>query len=84
MGPVFPTLLNDAQSRMHLSGNVTGVFLAAGSLGTMILPWLMGQVITPFGAMAAMVIVLGSTLLATVTFYILNVKQQSMLAHPPQ
>jgi fucose permease len=77
MGPIFPTLLNDAQSRMHMSGNITSKFFAAGSLGSMVLPWLMGQLIAPYGATAAMIAVLCSILLATGTFYILNILQIS-------
>ena len=39
MGPIFPTLLNDAQSRMHISGKITSKFFVGSSLGSMVIPW---------------------------------------------
>jgi len=72
MASTFPTLLNDAQARMHMSGNVTSKFFVGSSLGSMALPWLMGQLIAPFGPTAAMVAVLGSILLAVGAYYLLN------------
>jgi fucose permease len=82
MGPIFPTLLNDAQSRMHMSGNVTSKFLVAGSLGSMFLPWLIGQLIVPLGSTVVMVLVLIAILIAAGTFYILNSKQRTIPLTP--
>jgi FHS family Na+ dependent glucose MFS transporter 1 len=84
MASIFPTLLNDAQSRMHMSGKVTSMFFIGSSLGSMAIPWLMGQLILPFGATAAMIVVLCSILLATATYYILNIKQRASPTPPPQ
>jgi fucose permease len=78
MGPIFPTLLNEAQSRMHLSGKLTSWFFAGASLGSMALPWLMGQLIAPFGATAVMLAILGGTLVATLAFLILNTHRHGM------
>jgi fucose permease len=80
MGPIFPTLLNDAQSRMHMSGKVTSIFFIGSSLGSMVIPWLMGQLIVPFGATAAMVAVLCSLLVAAGLFYILNVAHRAKIS----
>ena len=44
----------------------------------------MGQLIAPFGATAVMIAVLCSILLATGTFYILNITQRTTSALPPQ
>jgi fucose permease len=74
MASVFPTLLNDAQSRMHMSGKITSKFFVGASLGSMFIPWLIGQLIGPFGATVVMLTVLASTLLAAGTFYFLNIK----------
>jgi FHS family Na+ dependent glucose MFS transporter 1 len=82
MGPIFPTLLNDAQSRMHMSGKITSVFFVSSSLGSMAVPWIMGQLIVPYGATAAMIAVLCSVVIATGTFYLLNVTQRT-IANPP-
>jgi fucose permease len=78
MGPIFPTLLNDAQSRMHLSGKVTSIFFVGSSLGSMTIPWLMGQLIIPYGVTAIMITVLCSILLATGCYYLLNKKQRGI------
>jgi MFS transporter, FHS family, Na+ dependent glucose transporter 1 len=72
MASTFPTLLNDAQSRMHLSGKITSVFFVGSSLGSMTIPWIMGQLITPYGAQVIMITILCSILVATGMFYILN------------
>ena len=78
MASTFPTLLNDAQSRMPISGKITSIFFTGSSLGSMALPWLMGQLIAPYGATVSMLVVLCSILLASGAFYILNIKQYSI------
>ncbi len=83
MASTFPTLLNDAQSRMHLSGKITSRFFIGASLGSMAVPWIMGQLIAPYGATSAIIIVLISILLAAGTFYILNLTQRTLPASPP-
>jgi len=40
---VFPTCINYAEERMPISGGVTAVFLIGGSIGSMTLPWIVGQ-----------------------------------------
>ncbi len=83
MASTFPTLLNDAQSRMHISSKITSIFFIGSSLGSMAVPWLMGQLIAPFGATAAIIAVFCSIVLATGTFYILNIRQRAISASPP-
>lgn len=58
MASVFPTVLNEAQTRMHMTGNATSWFFVAGSLGGMLFPFLIGQVIGPLGPKAAIQAVL--------------------------
>ena len=76
MASIFPTILNDAQSRMHMSGKTTSWFFVGSSLGSMLIPWLMGQLIGPFGPISTMLMVLGSTLVAAAAYYTLNIFQQ--------
>lgn len=83
MASTFPTLLNDAQNRMNISGKITSVFFVGSSLGSMAIPWLMGQLIAPFGANAAILVVFCSILLSMGTFYILNIKQRAIPVSPP-
>jgi FHS family Na+ dependent glucose MFS transporter 1 len=84
MAPTFPSLLNDAQSRMHMSGKITSYFFVGASLGSMVIPWFMGQLIIPFGATAVMIVVLCSILVATGIFNILNIVQRNTFTTPPQ
>ena len=43
MASVFPTILVLAGERMRITGAMTGWFLAGASIGSMTLPWVMGQ-----------------------------------------
>lgn len=78
MASIFPTLLNYAQNYMQLSGRVTSWFFTGSSLGSMTLPWLMGQLIAPLGATAAMIAVLFSVLLAALIFALLNLSRHTV------
>jgi FHS family Na+ dependent glucose MFS transporter 1 len=78
MASIFPTILNDAQSRMHMSGKTTSWFFVGASLGSMSIPWLMGQLIVPFGTASTMMVVLCSILAATGVFYVLNIFQKKL------
>jgi FHS family Na+ dependent glucose MFS transporter 1 len=80
MAPIFPTLLNDAQSRMQLSGKTTSKFFIGSSLGSMALPWLIGQLIVPFGSGSAIIVVLGGIVVAAGAFHILNLIHSTGLA----
>ena len=84
MASTFPTLLNDAQSRMHISGKITSRFFIGSSLGSMAIPWLMGQLIAPYGATATIIVVLCSIFLAAGTYFFLNISQRTLPATPPQ
>jgi FHS family Na+ dependent glucose MFS transporter 1 len=54
MGPLFPTTISFASTRMTTTGRVTAWFLAGASLGTMSLPWLIGQLFEPLGPQITM------------------------------
>jgi fucose permease len=53
-GPLFPTTISFASTRMTTTGRVTAWFLAGASLGTMSLPWLIGQLFEPLGPQITM------------------------------
>ena len=53
-GPLFPTTISFASTRMTTTGRVTAWFLIGGSLGVMILPWVIGQLFEPFGPQITM------------------------------
>jgi FHS family Na+ dependent glucose MFS transporter 1 len=44
MASIFPTLIILAAERMKMSGAITGWFLVGSGIGSMLLPWLIGQI----------------------------------------
>ena len=54
VGPLFPTTISFASTLMATTGRVTAWFLVGGSLGVMVLPWLIGQLFEPLGPQIAM------------------------------
>lgn len=49
MASVFPTLMILAGERMQITGTITGWFLVGSGAGSMLLPWLLGQIFTYTG-----------------------------------
>lgn len=49
MASVFPTILILAGERMHITGAMTGWFLVGSGAGSMLLPWLIGQIFVATG-----------------------------------
>lgn len=58
MASIFPTVLSWAGRHMTMSGAVTSWFLVGASMGAVIMPWIIGQLIAAFGPEAAMVAIL--------------------------
>jgi len=50
LASIFPNLLALAEERIHITGTITGLFLVGGSIGSMIIPLLIGQAFDHFGA----------------------------------
>jgi fucose permease len=48
---LFPTLFTLASQSMPLSGKLTSLFFASASVGGMLFPWLVGQLIDARGAL---------------------------------
>ncbi len=55
LSSIFPTLMALAETRMKMSGSVTGLFFIGTSLGGMVLPTLLGQVFDYIGSYQMMV-----------------------------
>ena len=49
MASMFPTMMNMAESRLTLTARVSSLFFLGVSLGSMSMPWLMGQLIDARG-----------------------------------
>ena len=49
MASIFPTLIMLAGERMQITGTITGWFLVGSGAGSMLLPWLIGQIFAKTG-----------------------------------
>ena len=70
MASIFPTLIMLAGERMQITGTITGWFLVGAGAGSMLLPWLIGQVFVITGP-EAMTTVLLVTLLSFILVFLL-------------
>jgi FHS family Na+ dependent glucose MFS transporter 1 len=52
MASIFPTLIMLAGERMVITGTITGWFLVGAGAGSMLLPWLIGQIFVITGPQA--------------------------------
>jgi fucose permease len=46
---LFPTILSFAESKLNMTGRVTGLFFLGSGLGMVVLPMVLGQVYEKFG-----------------------------------
>ena len=77
MASVFPTLIMLAGERMVITGTITGWFLVGSGAGSMLLPWLIGQVFVLTGPEAmttVLLITLGGFALTLLMFLNLKIK----------
>jgi FHS family Na+ dependent glucose MFS transporter 1 len=51
---MIPSSFNLAERRMPITSQVSATFLVGGSLGSMTLPWLVGQLFEPYGPLSVM------------------------------
>ncbi len=65
---IFPTTFSFVQSRIQISGKLNGIVWAAGSVGAMSLPWLIGQQIDRAGPLSMMMIIFVVWVLALAIF----------------
>jgi MFS transporter, FHS family, Na+ dependent glucose transporter 1 len=63
---LFPTIISFAESRMRITGQVTGLFFVGSSAGGMTVPRLIGQLFEPLGPRVTMWAILVDVLLALV------------------
>jgi MFS transporter, FHS family, Na+ dependent glucose transporter 1 len=62
----FPTLMSMAESRLHLSGGVTGLFFLGGSLGGTFMPMALGQIFEFIGAFQIILFLFGASILGLI------------------
>lgn len=63
LSSVFPTILALGESRMKITGKITGLFFLGSSLGGTLLPMLMGQVFEYIGSYQIMLTLFGFAIL---------------------
>ena len=66
LSSVFPTLLALAETRMKVTGKVTGLFFLGSSLGGTLVPMLLGQIFDYIGSYEIMLALLGVTFVGLV------------------
>jgi len=65
---MFPTCLNLAERLMTITGKITGRFLIGGSVGSMSLPWLIGQLFESIGPRVTMLAIMLDLIVAVGIF----------------
>jgi len=66
MASIFPTFIMLAGERMRITGTITGWFLVGSGAGSMLLPWLIGQIFVRTGPEAMTTVLLIACLLLLV------------------
>jgi FHS family Na+ dependent glucose MFS transporter 1 len=69
---MFPTSLNFAGHRMPISGRATSYFLIGGNAGSMVLPWLVGQMFESVGPQSLIIVVEVVMVLALLLYFGIN------------
>lgn len=68
MASIFPVTITLAERRMPITGQTTSWFFVGVGLGSMLMPWLIGQLFEPIGPLVTMYIVLIALLLDFLVF----------------
>ncbi len=82
MASFFPTIFMLAGERMEITGTITGWFLVGSGAGSMLLPWLIGQIFA-FTSPKAMTTVLLVDIVAIVIVLFLFLTQRAALMPEP-
>jgi MFS transporter, FHS family, Na+ dependent glucose transporter 1 len=85
MASIFPTMLTFAGQVVHINGQVTGLFLVASSIGSMVFPWLIGQLFNKVGESATMYVIgtilaIGLLVFTTLIIYLNQGKRKTIEA----
>ncbi|MCJ7717517.1 MAG: MFS transporter [Anaerolineales bacterium] len=78
---LFPTMLTYVESMLPMTGKTTSIFFVSGSIGSIILPWVIGRTVESIGPIVIIRILFMSTVLAGVIFLVLL---QISKKHPRQ
>lgn len=71
LAPVFPMAISLAAKEMRLSGAITSRLLVGASMGSMVLPWLIGRAFS-LGPRGPMLAILASTIALGIVFWVVS------------
>ena len=80
---MIPSSFNLAERRMPITSQVSSAFLIGGSLGTMTLPWLVGQLFVPYGRLSVMYVTAAAILVAWLLFALILRQRRRPVAGEP-
>jgi FHS family Na+ dependent glucose MFS transporter 1 len=82
MASIFPTIMMLAGERMQITGTMTGWFLVGSGAGSMLLPWLIGQIFAYTGPQAMTTVLLVDTAAIVIVLFIFLAGRKAPLAEP--
>jgi len=71
LSPIFPTTFAFAKSRFEITGKTTGWFFTGSSLGSMAIPWLIGQLLEQGSPVMMMKLLLADICFGMLAFLVL-------------
>jgi FHS family glucose/mannose:H+ symporter-like MFS transporter len=74
---LFASTLNFAERRMPFTGSVMSIFMIGGNVGSMVLPWLIGQLFDRAGPAAVIYVIGGSEVAALALFVLIRLYSRS-------
>lgn len=84
MASIFPTIILLAGERMRITGTVTGWFLVGSGAGSMLLPWLIGQVFARTGPQAMTTVLLVDIVLTFAVLFLFTTQRTVLFPDPVQ
>lgn len=84
MASIFPTIILLAGERMRITGTITGWFLVGSGAGSMLLPWLIGQIFARTGPQAMNTVLLVDIVLTMAVLFMFTTQRTGPLPDPLQ
>ena len=76
MASIFPSILMLAGERMRITGAMTGWFLVGSGAGSMLFPWLIGQIFVRTGPEAMTIVLLVDIVMTLVVLFLFTSQQK--------
>lgn len=79
MASIFPSIIMLAGERMRITGTITGWFLVGSGAGSMLLPWLIGQIFVVTGPQAMNTVLLVDIALTFLVLFMFSAQKKELL-----